>query len=140
MLVRCLYASRAESTGMAALFTDILKTSRKNNSRHGITGVLLTTNDIFIQLLEGGRSEVCSLYNAIVHDARHRDVTLLIYEEIAERRFENWTMGQISMEKVNPALILKYSEKAELNPFYCSGHATLAIISELMQSGSIISR
>jgi Sensors of blue-light using FAD len=140
MLVRCLYASRAEKPHMATVLADILKASRKKNPQHGITGVLLTANDTFIQLLEGGRSEVCALYNTIVRDERHTDVTLLVYEEITERRFENWTMGQISMEKVNPAIILKHSETAQINPFACSGHATIALIAEIMMSGSIISR
>ena len=45
-------------------------------------------------------------YNRIAADARHSDVVLLHYEEIAERRFAGWSMGQVNMARLNPALLL----------------------------------
>jgi hypothetical protein len=116
-----------------------LEQSRKNNPLQGITGMLCFTNDIFVQVIEGGRDEVCELYNTIVRDDRHRDVRILIYEEISERRFGSWTMGQVNIEKINPSLLLKFSEKAELNPFSCSGRATMALLDELVATASIVS-
>ena len=117
MLVRLLYASLPAAPLTASLVDSILEQSRVNNPHQGITGLLCFTADIFIQLLEGGRDEVCELFNAIVRDDRHLNVRILTYEEISERRFGNWTMGQVNIAKVNPALLLKYSEKALLNPF-----------------------
>ena len=140
MLVRCLYASRAAKPLSADVLDPILEQSCKNNPRLGITGMLCFTKDVFVQVIEGGRDEVCELFNAIVRDDRHVDVRLLIYEEISERRFGNWTMGQVNIENINPALLLKYSEKAELNPFNCSGQATMALLDDLVATGSIISR
>ena len=67
-------------------------------------------------MLEGGRSQVSALYNRIAADARHRDVVLLSYEEIGERRFAGWAMGLIDLSRLNPALLLKYSEAAVLDP------------------------
>ena len=74
-----------------------------------------------MQVLEGGRDEVNALYNTIVRDARHTDVVLLHYEEIGERRFAGWTMGQANLCKVNPSHPAEYSEKPELDPFAVSG-------------------
>ena len=139
MLVRCLYASRAAVPLVAPVVDSILEQSRKNNPRQGITGMLCFFDDIFVQVLEGGRDEVCELFNAIVRDDRHLNVRLLTYEEISERRFGHWTMGQVNIAKVNPALLLKYSEKALLNPFSCSGHATMALLDELVATASIVS-
>jgi hypothetical protein len=140
MLVRCLYASRAASgTGGHAL-DEILAQSRRNNPKLGITGLLCVSNEVFIQLLEGGRDEVCDLYNAIVRDARHEHVRLLAYDEISQREFGNWTMGQVNLSKVNPSLLLKYFKRAELDPFGASGEATLALLHELVASASIIGR
>ena len=139
MLVRCLYASRAAVPLVAPVVDSILEQSRKNNPRQGITGMLCFFDDIFVQVLEGGRDEVCELFNAIVRDDRHLNVRILTYEEITERRFGNWTMGQVNIAKVNPALLLKYSEKALLNPFSCSGHATMALLDELVATASIVS-
>jgi hypothetical protein len=140
MIVRCVYASRAATRLSPAMIEDILEKSRINNPSNGITGILCYAGDIFIQVLEGGRDEVCELYNAIVRDQRHTQVRLLSYEEIRERKFCNWTMGHVDLSKVNPGLLLKYHEKPVLNPFVSSGHATLALLDELVDTAAISSR
>lgn len=140
MLVRCLYASRPVEPLPSPLLDQILEQSRINNPRNGITGLLCFTNNVFVQVIEGGRDEVCELFNAIVRDDRHKDVRLLAYEEISERRFGGWSMGQVNLEGVNPALLLKYSERPELNPFIASGGATMALLMEFVATGSIVSR
>ena len=127
MLVRLLYASQPAKPLDNGIVDSILETSRKSNPARGITGLLCFGEDLFMQVLEGGRDEVCELYNAIVRDTRHANVRLLSYEEIPERRFGSWTMGQVNIAKVNPALLLKYAEKAVLNPFTCSGRASMAL-------------
>jgi len=137
MLVRCLYASRpAEGLPPAAL-DGILEQSRRNNPPQGVTGLLCVAHNLFLQVLEGGRAEVCELYNAIVRDDRHRLVTLLVFEEISERRFANWTMGQVNVERLNPSLLLKYFPRAELDPFSGSGRAALALLSEMVDTAAI---
>jgi hypothetical protein len=140
MLVRLLYASRAAAPLTPAVLDSILEQSRANNPAAGITGVLCFSDDLFIQVLEGGRDEVCGLYNTIVRDNRHAHVCILSYEEIRERRFGGWTMGQVNIAKVNPTLLLKYSERAELNPFACSGQASMALLDELIATASVVSR
>jgi hypothetical protein len=117
-----------------------LEQSRAHNSRLGITGVLCYTDELFIQVLEGGRDEVCELYNTIVRDDRHQNVRILSFEEIRERRFGNWTMGQVNLAKVNPSLLLKHGERAELNPFICSGYASMALLEELIATALVGSR
>jgi hypothetical protein len=140
MLVRLLYASRAAGPVLESIQESILDQSRRHNPRLGITGVLCFADDLFIQVLEGGRDEVCELYNTIVRDQRHHGVRLLSFEEIRERRFGTWTMGQVNLAKVNPTLLLKYGEKPELNPFACSGQATLALLDELIAAALVVSR
>lgn len=140
MLVRLLYASRAAAPLSASTIDSILAQSRENNPLQGITGLLCFSDDIFIQVLEGGRDEVCELFNAIVRDDRHVNVRLLIYEEIAQRRFGGWTMGQVNIAKVNPSLLLKHAEKPVLNPFSCSGHASMALLDELVATASVVNR
>ena len=140
MLVRCLYASRAAAGTSAAILDDILVQSRRNNPANGITGMLCVSNNVFIQVLEGGRDEVCDLYHAIVRDTRHEQLRLLAYEEITERRFGGWTMGQVNLAKVNPSQLLKYFKRAELDPFDASGSATLSLLYELVASASLIGR
>ena len=140
MLVRLLYASRAAAPLTTSVVDAILAQSRAHNPKAGITGMLCYSDDLFLQVLEGGRDEVCELYNTIVRDDRHRDVRILTYEEIAERRFGSWTMGHVNVATVNPALLLKYAKLPVLNPFNCSGQASMALLDELMATASVVGR
>ena len=139
MLVRLLYASRAVDTSPAAIEA-ILAQSRQHNPPSGITGVLCYGGGIFLQAIEGGRTAVSALYGHIQHDPRHTDVELLHYEEITERRFGGWTMGQVNLSKVNHSILLKYCEKPELNPYVVSGKVSFALLEELMATASIMGR
>ena len=138
MLVRLMYASRAvPAIDQEALFA-ILRKSKANNPAVGVTGVLCFSEGIFLQVLEGGRSAVNHLYNRIASDHRHGSVELLCYEEIGERRFAGWSMGQVNMSRLNPALLLKYSERPTLDPFAVSGQVSMALFHELIATASIV--
>jgi Sensors of blue-light using FAD len=139
MLVRLLYASRAVDTTPDAIDA-ILAQSRQSNPSCGITGILCYGGGIFLQAIEGGRMPVSELYGHIQRDQRHKDVVLLHYEEVTERRFGGWTMGQVNMSKLNHSILLKYSEKPELDPYSVSGKVSLALLEELMATASIIGR
>lgn len=137
MLVRLMYASRATAALTDADLTPILRTSREHNPAEGITGLLCYSDGIFVQVLEGGRNAVNARYRRIVEDPRHRDVILLGYEEIAEREFPGWTMGQVNLHRLNPALVLKYSETGKLDPYAMGGGAMAALFREMCASGAI---
>ena len=139
MLVRLLYASRVVEPAAAAT-ESILAQSRTHNPASGITGILCYGGGIFLQALEGGRMPISELYGHIQKDTRHKDVVLLSYEEITERRFGGWTMGQVNVAKLNNSILLKYSEKPELDPYSVSGNMSLALLEELMATASIIGR
>jgi len=139
MLVRLIYASRAADDSAAAIEA-ILTQAREHNPASGITGVLCYGGGVFLQAIEGGRSQVSALFGHIQRDARHQDVELLHYEEIDERRFGGWTMGQVNLSRINHAIVLKYSESMELNPYAVSGRMSLALLEELMATASIVGR
>ena len=140
MLVRLLYVSRAVAEDRAMLLDSVLAQSRIHNPANGITGILCYGGDIFMQVLEGGRMEVNALYGQILRDQRHRDVVLLDYCEIAERRFSGWTMGQVNLDKLNPSLLLRYSERPTLDPYRVSGAVSIALLEELLHTAAIIGR
>ncbi len=137
MLVRLMYCSRAQDTIAQEDLNAIVSKSRANNPPRGITGVLCCSGKIFLQVLEGGRLEVNTLYNKISNDPRHKEVMLLCYEEIEERRFAHWSMGQVPLARINPSLLIKYSEKAELDPYAVSGQVSMALFNEMMATASI---
>ena len=137
MLVRLLFASRAVDASPAAI-ESILASARRHNPQSGITGILLHGSGVFLQGMEGGRQAVSDLYGTIQRDARHQDVVLLHYEEILERRFGGWTMGVVDVGRVNASVLLKYSERAVLDPYSVSGKVSLALLEELMATASIV--
>ena len=139
MLVRLLYASRAIDTSPEAIDA-ILAKSRQFNPGSGITGILCYGGGIFLQAIEGGRMAISELYGHIQRDTRHKDVVLLHYQEISERRFAGWTMGAVNISKINASILLKYAEKPELNPYAVSGSVSLALLEELMATACIIGR
>ena len=139
MLVRLLYVSRAVDTSPEAIEA-ILTQSRQHNPASGITGVLCYGGGIFLQAIEGGRSAVSDLYGHIQRDPRHKDVELLAFEEITERRFGGWTMGQVNLTKLNHSIVLKYSERPQCDPYAASGKVSFALLEELMATASIIGR
>jgi hypothetical protein len=138
MLVRLLYASRAVDGVSHEELLTILSQSKANNPGSGITGVLCSSGRLFLQVLEGGRMQVNALYNHIAADPRHVDVVILCYQEISERKFASWSMGLVNLDRVNPSLLLKYSESASLDPYGVSGTASMALLDELMATASIM--
>jgi hypothetical protein len=140
MLVRLLYASTSTHAITADVVESILAQSRKHNPRLGITGILCQSGDTFMQVLEGGRSAVNLLYNDIVRDARHKNVTVLHYEEVGQRQFAGWTMGQVNLAKVNPSVLLKHSETTHLDPYAMPGKAAMALLEELIATAQIVGR
>ena len=139
MLVRLLYCSRAVDVSPAAVEA-ILSQSRQHNPVSGITGILCYGGGIFLQAIEGGRMQVSDLFGHIQKDPRHKDVALLHFEEISERRFGGWSMGQVNLNKLNTSVLLKYSEKPELDPYAVSGRVSLALLEDLMATAAICGR
>jgi hypothetical protein len=139
MLVRLLYCSRAVDARPGAIEA-ILVQARQHNAVSGITGILCWGGGIFLQAIEGGRMQVSELFGTIQRDARHKDVALLHYEEILERRFGGWSMGQVNISKVNQSVLLKYSEKPELDPYSVAGQVSLALLEDLAATAAICGR
>jgi len=139
MLVRLLYASRAVDANPQTIEA-ILAQARAHNTSSGITGILCQGGGVFLQAIEGGRDAVSELFGHIQKDPRHKDVVLLHFEEINERRFGGWTMGLVNLTKVHSSILLRYSERPELDPYAVSGQVSLALLEELMATASIACR
>jgi hypothetical protein len=71
----------------------LLETSRENNRKLDITGMLLYKGGNFMQLLEGPKDAVTGLLAKIHSDSRHRGMIMLLQEDHAEHEFKDWAMG-----------------------------------------------
>lgn len=77
---------------------NILASCKNNNSSKDITGVLLHSDDTFIQYLEGDK-DIIKLYDLIKNDPRHKGAILLSYGPLKERVFPSWHMGYKNLPK-----------------------------------------
>lgn len=138
MLVRLTYASRAIHSVSAELIREILDSSQRNNPRKGLTGILCCNADIFLQALEGPRTEVNALYNRLADDTRHKELTILDYAEISMRRYSNWSMGWAGAKQTNRELFVKYSASDRFDPFNMSVEQITGLLLELSETVSTL--
>lgn len=87
------YVSRAVETFDDEGLAELLAQSRRSNHEHGLSGMLLYRRGRFFQVLEGPEDAVDELMTKIRRDPRHTDVRVLLTEQLAQRRFDEWTMG-----------------------------------------------
>lgn len=92
-LVHVIYASAATVSFDEASLSELLRKARANNARLGVTGMLLYTAGNFMQVLEGPPAAVDEVYRRIAVDPRHGCMVRIAREAIAEREFDEWTMG-----------------------------------------------
>ncbi len=130
-MVRLIYMSQFDSTVNPNDMQNILETSRQNNKNWGITGVLCYAPHCFLQCLEGPRDHVNELYNHIISDERHENVTLLQYTEITERNFTKWSMAFIRIDESTEPIILKYSQSKTFDPFSMTALQAQGFIGEI---------
>lgn len=90
-LTQLIYSSRPFGFDDAIL-SQILLTARRNNANAHVTGCLICRGDLYLQLLEGPDEAVNRLYDAILEDDRHLEVTRRMRRETDTRLFDGWAM------------------------------------------------
>lgn len=92
-IVELVYVSTAKNLLHDRELVDILETSRINNTRDGIGGMLVYHDGSFLQILEGPSSAVDAAYLRIKGDPRHSSLIPLRRRVVDERSFGEWSMG-----------------------------------------------
>jgi hypothetical protein len=80
------------------ILRDLALKAETNNSSQSISGLLILSGETFLQVLEGPSDLVNPLYHKILKDERHHDVTLISYEQIATRCFDDWSMRVVELD------------------------------------------
>lgn len=101
---RLVYVSRA--TGQDTRFDHlaILGQSNANNGLNGVTGVLWTDGQRYLQVLEGTPEGVGEVFAQIARDRRHEDVRVLSDTDVPQRQFGGWTMASLKPGEGNVVL------------------------------------
>jgi hypothetical protein len=103
------YVSSATTLLEESQLVELLTTVRPRNDALGITGMLLYRDGNIIQTLEGPAAEVERTFAHISRDPRHHGVLELLREEVAERRFPQWSMGFRNVGDVDVRSLEGYS-------------------------------
>ncbi len=109
------YCSVAARKMDEADILDILNTSRTNNAKNEITGILIYCSFTrqFMQILEGEKQEIFGLLEKIKKDKRHIGLNLIYEGETVERSFGNWSMGFSNFEEIDRSKLEGFSQFLE---------------------------
>ncbi len=135
--IQLIYASLAhDSVGYKEL-SQILEHAQKFNSANLVSGILCYGDGAFLQVLEGRRTTVNSIYNKIVKDPRNMNTEILSCTPINTRRFQDWSMKMVSLDSLiapqRRALLHRYSGGTVFEPWLLSarqGHDFLFEMAE----------
>lgn len=83
----------------ASIFDKVEAHARNYNQQHNITGTLCYGNGHFLQCIEGDKDKVFALQERIFADKRHKNVAVLLLQEIDQRSFADWRMRLLFLER-----------------------------------------
>jgi hypothetical protein len=135
MLVRLLYVSQSVGPITTTVTTSILEKSSANNKKLNITGVLCQGSGLWMQVLEGERTKVNTLYARIMADRQHKNVQLLSIEEIESRRFGQWSMALVNLSKDDPMVQMAHPE---FDPYSATAKDAMSLLEELIKTSTPI--
>ncbi|UOQ69364.1 BLUF domain-containing protein [Hymenobacter volaticus] len=100
------YHSRARPGLVQADLDALLDWSRRYNAAHGLTGLLLYSDERFVQVLEGTETAVRTLFTRIQQDERHTQVVTLSEGPGPKRWFAEWsmTLGEVNARELEHVL------------------------------------
>jgi hypothetical protein len=104
---------------------DILHNSRLHNAALNISGVLLYSDGMFIQVLEGKDTVIDALYARIQADQRHKNIIKIIDEPIIEKSFGQWLMGFAVTDSKKTEKLLGYLRS--INELDLTGSNSIAV-------------
>ena len=136
-LIRIVYISRATfetapaANGVEPNVARILSTSRTNNRRNGLVGMLYYGDGCFFQCVEGDRLKVQSLYKTLLKDPRHRELKMVASESIKRLSFPDWSMKYVPIDGHMKRLLEEHGF-ATFDPYRFDHHLVERVM-QLMQ-------
>lgn len=130
-LYRLVYISHPSVVVTTEIIGRILRVSRTNNARDGITGVLLYATDFFVQLLEGAPEQVEACYARIERDSVHDVAMKLSVAGVPQRSFPDWSMGYAESGEDGRIFIHDYLQRVATQPDDPTGELVVAFLKAL---------
>lgn len=96
MVKQLIYKSRSVTEITPELIDSVLFSAARYNEQRNITGILLYSQNIFLQLVEGAPIDIDDLFTRILTDSRHTDIQTVYLGYSEERAYPNWSMRAYS--------------------------------------------
>jgi hypothetical protein len=137
MLARLIYASAVTAPLGPDAMTRLLAQAWLHNGLHGLTGLLVFDSSHFLQVIEGAPRALNDLYGQLLKDPRHRDLLLLKYGRVAERRFPDWSMGFMPADAAHAELIGRHAGGGRrFDPLALDGEQAESLLFALAAAGT----
>ncbi len=137
MLSRIIYVSTAVGPVTTAVTGTILRSAQAHNPANGITGVLCQGRGLYLQVLEGERSQVEALYARIALDKRHHHLKLHQQESISRRRYGKWAMAHVDMGQLSDEEAA-HPQQTAFDPYTATVEEMMAKIDALIAAGKVM--
>ena len=95
-LVQAIYTSR--SLIGEDQQSQLLAECRVKNPKNDVSGVLVSHDEKFLQVLEGPASHIRTLIGKIEKDPRHTEFHVIGINPISQRNFPDWSMASLSLD------------------------------------------
>ena len=133
-LTRLIYVSQVSapaSVDLAVTVRDILRVSRANNGRAGVTGMLLTFGGYFVQALEGPDDQVRRTLVRVSRDDRHAGVKVLGADFCGVRTFEGWAMCANDLSAADDDILRVLDRRGEFLPYDMTAGSALKLLTSI---------
>ena len=127
MLIQLLYTS-IPVADTAQTISEFIPVASEMNDKFGITGMIISSPTMFLQVIEGKRDHINQLYRNIFSDKRHKDCTLLRYSTIKHREFPNWSMINSSVNEIDQLYLNAIFSKGVFNVNTITGVQAMALL------------
>ena len=125
-LVQAIYTSRSLISEDQQ--SQLLAECREKNPKNDVTGVLVSHEEKFLQVLEGPASNIRTLIGKIEKDSRHTEFHLIGISSISHRNLSDWSMAALSLDPmrftqlVNDCMTGENKALEEIRDFLCYGN------------------
>jgi len=116
MITRLIYFSENHTNNGLNDIREILKSARRNNNNHKISGILYHNENFFMQVLEGNREDVSFLFQKITNDSRHENIVIVSVDEAEDRIFKDWGMLYVNESAIPEEELITYLKGSKFNP------------------------
>jgi hypothetical protein len=129
-----LYTSEPTRLCDEAAVAGILDAALRNNPRLGLTGMLLWSERMFAQLVEGPPASLDLLLERLRADDRHRRIRVIYRARVDERFFPDWSMAS---RRLRPEVDWPALDEAPDDPAAANGVWLLHLMAACRRGGAI---